>query len=83
VSNTLARIRNIRTPLLIMHGEADVRAPYRQYLLAVDSLKASAKTFESKSFPNEPHGFRDPADRIDLYRRLEAFFERYLKVPAS
>src|SRR5439155_13236532 len=57
VSNTLARLRNIRTPLLITHGEADVRAPYRQYLLAVDSLRAQGKTFEHKSYPKEPHGF--------------------------
>jgi dipeptidyl aminopeptidase/acylaminoacyl peptidase len=83
VSNTLARLRDVRTPLLIMHGEADVRAPYRQYLLAVDSLKAYGKTFESKSYPGEPHGFRNPANRVDLYRRLEAFLDRHLKEPAT
>ena len=79
VSNTLARLRHITTPLLVMHGEADVRAPYRQYLRAVDSLRAHHKVFESRSYPGEPHGFRDPANRIDLYRRLEAFLDRYLK----
>ena len=30
VSNTLARLGDIETPLLVMHGEKDVRAPYRQ-----------------------------------------------------
>jgi len=79
VSNTLARLRNITTPLLVMHGEADVRAPYRQYRLAVDSLRAFGKRFESMSFPGEPHGFRDPAHRVELYRRLEAFFAKHLK----
>lgn len=83
VSNTLARLRNIRTPLLVMHGEADVRAPYRQYLLAIDSLRALGKTFESRSYPGEPHGFRNPANRIDLYRRLESFLDRYLKAPGT
>jgi dipeptidyl aminopeptidase/acylaminoacyl peptidase len=83
VSNTLARLRQVRTPLLVMHGEADVRAPYRQFQLAVDSLRAFGKTFESRSYPGEPHGFRDPANRIDMYRRLEAFFDRYLRTPAS
>jgi dipeptidyl aminopeptidase/acylaminoacyl peptidase len=78
-SNTLARVKDIRTPLLIMHGEADVRAPYRQYLLAVEILKKTGKTFESKSYPGEPHGFRNPANRIDMYQRLEAFFDRHLK----
>ncbi|MGE0556541.1 MAG: alpha/beta hydrolase family protein, partial [Gemmatimonadales bacterium] len=82
VSNTLARLRHVTTPVLVMHGEADVRAPYRQFQLVVDSLRAFGKVFESKSFPDEPHGFRNPANRIELYRRLEAFFARYLQ-PAS
>ncbi len=79
VSNTLARIRNVQTPLLIMHGESDVRAPFHQFQLAVDTLKAYHKTFESRTFPGEPHGFRNPAHRVDLYQRLEAFLDRYLK----
>jgi dipeptidyl aminopeptidase/acylaminoacyl peptidase len=79
ISNTLARVQNIRTPLLIMHGEADVRAPFRQYQLAVELLKKHGKKFESKSYPGEPHGFRNPQNRIDMYRRLEEFFDRHLK----
>lgn len=77
-SNTLARVKDVTTPLLIMHGEADVRAPYRQYQLAVETLKKGGKTFESKSYPNEPHGFRNPKNRIDMYQRLEAFFAKTL-----
>jgi dipeptidyl aminopeptidase/acylaminoacyl peptidase len=78
VSNTLARIKDIDTPLLVMHGEEDVRAPYRQYELALRILGEHGKVFESKSYPGEPHGFRNPENRIDLYRRLEAFFGKYL-----
>lgn len=78
-SNSLDRIKDITTPLLIMHGEADVRAPYRQYELAVALLKKYGKTFESKSYPNEPHGFRDRKNRLDMLQRMEAFLGRYLK----
>jgi dipeptidyl aminopeptidase/acylaminoacyl peptidase len=79
ISNTLARLENIRTPLLVMHGEKDVRAPFRQYQLAVETLERTGKVFESKSYPGEPHGFRNPQNRIDMYQRLEAFFDRHLK----
>jgi dipeptidyl aminopeptidase/acylaminoacyl peptidase len=79
LSNTLARMKDIKTPLLIMHGEADVRAPFHQYELAVDILKKHNKIFESKTYPGEPHGFRNPANRADMYRRLEAFLDKYLK----
>ena len=42
-------------------------------------LKKNGKVFESKSYPGEPHGFRNPANRIDMYQRLEAFLDKYLK----
>ncbi len=78
VSNTLARIGNIDTPLLIMHGELDVRAPYRQFEIAVAELERHGKVFESRSYPGETHGLR-PAARIDMYTRAEEFFDRMLK----
>ena len=78
VSNTLARIENIDTPLLIMHGELDVRAPYRQFEIAVAELERHGKVFESRSYPGETHGLR-PAARIDMYSRAEEFFDRMLK----
>lgn len=83
VSNTLARIQNVKTPLLIMHGEEDVRAPYRQFRLVVAELERYGKTFESLSYPGERHGL-SPGARIDMYSRAEAFFDRMLKNrPAS
>ncbi len=62
-----------------MHGEADARAPFRQFAMFVDALKRHGKTFESHSYPNEPHRFRDPDNRVDLYSRLEAWMDRWLK----
>lgn len=79
ISNSLARVSQIKTPVLIMHGEADVRAPFRQYQMAVDILKREGKVFESKSYPNEPHGFRNPDNQVDMYSRLSAWFEKYIK----
>ncbi len=79
ISNSLARIARIRSPLLIMHGEADVRAPFRQFRLAIELLRQHGKVFESKSYPDEPHGFRNPQNSIDMYQRLEAFFAQHLK----
>jgi dipeptidyl aminopeptidase/acylaminoacyl peptidase len=79
VSNTMARLENVRTPLLLMHGEEDMQAPFRQYELAVSTLERHGKVFEAVSYPGEPHGFRNLQNRIDMYQRLEAFFEKYLR----
>lgn len=83
ISNTLARVENITTPVLTMHGEEDVRAPYRQFELAVEILEREGKVFESHSYPGEPHGFRNPRNRIDMYQRLEAWFDRWLRAPGA
>ncbi len=79
VSNALSRVANVKTSLFIMHGEKDVRAPFRQYELAVKILKEKIKVFESKSYPNEPHGFRNPQNRVNMYTRLEGWFKKWLK----
>ncbi len=76
-TETLDRMDRITAPILIMHGERDVRAPFRNFELAVQRLEALGKEFESKTYP-EGHGFRDPANSIDMYSRLEAFFHRHL-----
>lgn len=79
ISNSIARIKNIKTPLLLMHGEADTRAPFRQFGLAVAELKRHNKVFESHTFPNEPHGFRVAQNRVQMYQLLEAWFDRWLR----
>ncbi|MEM7415248.1 MAG: alpha/beta fold hydrolase [Gemmatimonadota bacterium] len=83
ISNTLARVEHIETPVLTMHGEEDVRAPFRQFELAVEILEREGKTFGSHSYPGEPHGFRNPMNRVDMYQRLEAWFERWLRAPGA
>lgn len=76
-TNTLDRMDRITAPVLIMHGERDVRAPFRNFELAVERLETLGKEFESMTYP-EGHGFRDPANSIDMYSRLEAFFRKHL-----
>ena len=77
-SNTVDRLDRVRTPLLLMHGELDRRVPIQHFEIAVERLEALGKDFETKTYPTEGHGFRDPANRIDMYSRLESFFVEHL-----
>ncbi len=77
-ANTIERFSAIRAPLLIMHGELDTRAPFKNHELAVAELKRLGKDFEAKTYPGEGHGFRNPDNQIDMYQRLEAFFVKHL-----
>jgi len=77
-SETISRFHRIETPVLIMHGEEDVRAPYRNYRIAVEKLRELGKEFEAKSYPGQGHGFSDPEARINMYRRLRDFLRGHL-----
>lgn len=78
-SNSVARIEQVQTPILLMHGQADARAPYRQFEMVVEALERHDKVSESHSYPDQPHRFRNPKHRVDLYSRLEAWMDRWLK----
>lgn len=79
ISDSVARIEQVETPVLIMHGQEDARAPFRQYELVVEALERHDKEFESHSYPGEPHRFRDRENRVDMYRRLEAWMDRWVR----
>jgi dipeptidyl aminopeptidase/acylaminoacyl peptidase len=78
-SRTLSHISKVKAPILELHGEADVRAPFSQQAALAAELKKYNKVFETHSYPGEPHGFRKLANRADLYKRSEAWFNKYLK----
>jgi dipeptidyl aminopeptidase/acylaminoacyl peptidase len=59
----------------------DRRAPYSQFQAAVQALKRHDKVFEVVSYPDEGHLFRDPHNRGDIYRKMEAWMQRWLLAP--
>ncbi|TVQ34894.1 MAG: S9 family peptidase [Wenzhouxiangella sp.] len=78
-SDSVALLDQVRTPILMLHGEADIRAPFRQFELVVEALERHERTFEAVSYPDQPHQFTDPSARVDMYSRLEAWMDRWLK----
>lgn len=51
----LAYVKNIRTPLLILHSEGDLRCPFEQAEQLYASLKALKREVELLAFPEENH----------------------------
>lgn len=77
-TQTVERFDRIQAPVLVMHGEEDVRAPFSNYEIAVEKLRELGKDFEEKSYPGQGHGFSDPDARIDMYTRLQDFMRDHL-----
>ena len=65
--------RTCEAPLLIAHGELDLRVNPRQSEQLVRELRRlGGKTFEYVTYPTEAHGFLRAGPQLHFYRRLEA-----------
>jgi dipeptidyl aminopeptidase/acylaminoacyl peptidase len=75
-------VKNVNTPLLIIHSENDYRCPMGQDELLFTALKKLGKTTEFIRFPDEPHGLSrtgKPKHRVERLQHIVRWFDRYLK----
>jgi dipeptidyl aminopeptidase/acylaminoacyl peptidase len=78
----LTYARNIKTPLLILHNESDLRCGIEQAEQLFATLKYLRKKVEFVRFPEEPHGLSRhgrPDRRIARLQWILKWFDRYLK----
>jgi acylaminoacyl-peptidase len=74
-------VANVRTPLLMLQAEADLRCPphdNEQFFIALRHLR---RTVEYVLYPEESHVFGSsgrPDRRVDRNERIIAWFDRYL-----
>ena len=74
-------VANIQTPLLIKHGENDLRTGVIQSELLYKSMKILGKDVEYVRMPGATHELSrsgNPRQRIDRMLRIYEFFERYV-----
>jgi dipeptidyl aminopeptidase/acylaminoacyl peptidase len=73
-------VENVRKPVLVLHGLLDDVVPPEASEEWVQALKAAGKTFEYKTYAEEPHGFLMVKTQLDAYARIERFLDWYLMV---
>lgn len=66
-----------RTPLLVLHGDADPVVPLDQSRRLVDAVQAAGGIADLVVYQGEGHGFRRLEVQLDEYARVTAFVERY------
>jgi len=70
------------TPLLILHGEEDLRCPIEQAEQLYVALRRLGRTVEFVRFPKSSHDLSRsgiPALRVQRYRYMGEWFDRFLK----
>jgi dienelactone hydrolase len=75
----LQRAGEIKVPVLLVHGGRDVRVPIDHARKFAAAAKRAGVAIEQVEYHAEGHGFHDPANHADYYRRLERFLENALK----
>lgn len=68
----------IRAPVLIIHGKRDPRVNLKHATYLRDKLSAQGKSHEWLLKNNEGHGFRKEENRIEAYKKIEAFLAKHL-----
>ncbi len=72
-------VGNVRTPTLIIHGEADRRVPLPQSLELYTSLRRLGVETQLVLYPREGHGIKEPRHRRDLLLRVAEWLGRHLE----
>jgi dipeptidyl aminopeptidase/acylaminoacyl peptidase len=71
-------VKNVQKPVLILHGLLDTVVPPEASEEWVEALRRENKTFEYKTYEDEPHGFLRRENLYDVYERMERFLDWYL-----
>jgi dipeptidyl aminopeptidase/acylaminoacyl peptidase len=78
-SSPITWIKNARTPTLILQGEADTTDPIGQSQQFYRGLKRYGVKSDFVIYPREGHGIREEKHILDMYRRILAWFDQYVK----
>lgn len=72
-------IDRIRIPVMLVHGERDLRVPMSQFHILANRLEEAGRPVEVTVLePREGHGFFDFQNQVDLYTEMEAFLDKHI-----
>ncbi|HMQ80211.1 MAG TPA: S9 family peptidase [Ignavibacteria bacterium] len=75
----LAKVKNIKAPLLIIHGRNDPRVPVGEAEQMYKAIIDNGGITELQIYEDEGHGIAKQKNRFDLYPRIVKFLDKYVK----
>lgn len=78
-NSPLFRADKVHTPLLIMHNDEDGAVPWYQGIELFMALRRLQKPVWLMQYNGEAHNIKARKNRKDITRRLQQFFDHYLK----
>ena len=77
----LMYVRNVKTPIMVIHSEQDLRCPIEQGEEWFTALKKTGKKAIMVRFPNENHELSrsgQPQHRIERLEYILAWFDKFI-----
>lgn len=75
----LRYVQNVNTPVLLQHGEADIRVPFSQGLMYYNALRRRGVPVRFLVLPRQPHGPVEPALILKTSQTNLSWMLHYLK----
>jgi dipeptidyl aminopeptidase/acylaminoacyl peptidase len=82
-SSPFLYFKNVKTPTLILQGDADPVDPLGQSQELYRGLKRYGVDVEMVVYPREPHGFHEEKHLIDRLKRIVAWYDGHLGMAAK
>ncbi len=76
----IKNVNKINVPLILFHGLRDQVISFEQSIEIKDKLVRNKIPVDINLFENEGHGFKDGKVKIDVLKKTEAFFRKYLNI---
>ena len=79
IANSPARnVQKIGVPVLLVQGTLDTRVPMDQFNALKRAFLQAGLPIETFVVTGEGHGFYKPANRAELYRRMDEFLRKHI-----
>ncbi|MCC8362194.1 S9 family peptidase [Lysobacter sp. A6] len=72
------RAGEVKVPVMLVHGKADGNVGMNQFRAMDGALKDAGNPAETFLGAGEGHGFSNPENIAELYRRMEAFLDKHI-----
>lgn len=77
-ANPLLSLAKVKTPTLIIHGEADDRVPLPNGIILFSALRDIGTPVRMLTYPDEPHGFTNPAHNAHMLGEWLAWYQKWV-----
>jgi dipeptidyl aminopeptidase/acylaminoacyl peptidase len=74
----ISYVQNVTTPVLLQHGEADIRVPISQSIMFYNALKRKGNIAKLLTLPRQPHGPNEPKMNLKVMQTNIDWFDTYL-----